>query len=46
MDWALKNNIVKGFEGGNPAPQIRLNRAQAAQIIMNFGEMTAFTFIP
>ncbi len=44
MQWALKNGIVNGFEDGTFDPQKKVNRAQAAQIIMNFAKNTAKNF--
>ncbi|MCI8951240.1 MAG: leucine-rich repeat protein, partial [Lachnospiraceae bacterium] len=36
MDWAAKNGIVGVFgDGGTLAPQMQVNRSQAAQVIMN-----------
>ena len=40
MDWAVKNGIVSGFENGTFNAQSQLNRAQAAQIMMNFAQKT------
>ncbi len=40
MSWAVKNGIVSGFENG-AALQGQVNRAQAAQLIMNFAKKTA-----
>ncbi len=41
MEWAMKNSIVSGFEDGAFDPKRQVNRAQAAQIIMNFAKSTA-----
>ena len=41
MGWAVKHGIVNGFDNGTLDAKSQVNRAQAAQIVMNFAKKTA-----